>query len=153
VVINLFNVLKFTPFHSVIHIHLISLSYHILVILPSHFSSMEQMLMLVVMLIQTKGSFSPNLLPKLSAMFCHCDRHPDRMITCSGPVMMIYVVDVIVESLAVSEEHYVSAYSSHPVSDPLLIIVKHMQHKSSFDRRAVCVLIITLVEDCGEQTC
>jgi len=35
-----------SPFHTVIRIHLISLSYHILVILPSHFSSMEQMLML-----------------------------------------------------------------------------------------------------------
>jgi len=44
VVINLFNFLrhhKSSPFHTVIRIHLvfISLSYHILVILPSHFSS------------------------------------------------------------------------------------------------------------------
>jgi len=37
------------PFHSVIRIHLISLSYHILVILPSHFSSMEQMFMLMLL--------------------------------------------------------------------------------------------------------
>jgi len=46
---NLFNFLrhfKSPPFHSVIRIRLISLSYHILVILPSHFCSMEQMLML-----------------------------------------------------------------------------------------------------------
>jgi len=35
------------PFHTVIRIHLISLSYNILVIFPSHFSSMEQMLMLM----------------------------------------------------------------------------------------------------------
>jgi len=34
---------KSHPFHTVIRIHLISLSYHILVVLPSHFSSMEQM--------------------------------------------------------------------------------------------------------------
>jgi len=38
---------KSPPFHSVIRIHLISLSHHILVILPSHFSSMEQMLMFI----------------------------------------------------------------------------------------------------------
>jgi len=38
-----------SPFHTVIRIHLISLSYHILVILPSHFSSMEQMLILMLM--------------------------------------------------------------------------------------------------------
>jgi len=49
VVINVFNFFrpyKSPPFHTVIRIHLISLSYHILVILPSHFSSMKQMLML-----------------------------------------------------------------------------------------------------------
>jgi len=33
---------------AVIRIHLISLSYHILVIVPSHFNSMEQMLMLML---------------------------------------------------------------------------------------------------------
>jgi len=49
---------KSPPFHSVFHIHLISLSYHILVILPSHFSSMEQMLML--MLKQTLASLRLN---------------------------------------------------------------------------------------------
>jgi len=38
---------KSPPFHTVIRIHLISLSYHILVILPIHFSSLEQMLMLM----------------------------------------------------------------------------------------------------------
>jgi len=51
VVINLFNFFrhyKSPPFHSVIRIHFISLSYHILVILPSHFSSMEQMFMLML---------------------------------------------------------------------------------------------------------
>jgi len=37
---------KFPAFHTVIRIHLISLSCHILVVLPSHFSSMEQMLLL-----------------------------------------------------------------------------------------------------------
>jgi len=50
VVINLFNFFrhyKFPPFHFLILIHLISLSYHISVVLPSHFSSMEQMLMLM----------------------------------------------------------------------------------------------------------
>jgi len=50
-VINLFNffrLFKSSPFHTVIRIHLISLSYHILFILPSHFSSMEQMLMLML---------------------------------------------------------------------------------------------------------
>jgi len=50
VVINLFNIFrhyKSPPFHTVIRIHLISLSYHILV-LPSHFISMEQMLMLML---------------------------------------------------------------------------------------------------------
>jgi len=35
------------PFHTIIRIHLITLSYHILVILPSHFSSTERMLMLM----------------------------------------------------------------------------------------------------------
>jgi len=53
VVNNLFNFFrhyKSPPFHSVIRIHRISLSYHILVILPSHFSSMEQMLMLMLIL-------------------------------------------------------------------------------------------------------
>jgi len=34
--------------HTVIRIHLISFSYHNLVILPSHFCSMEQMLMLML---------------------------------------------------------------------------------------------------------
>jgi len=38
---------KSPPFHTVIRIHLISLSYHILVFLPSHCSYMEQMLMLM----------------------------------------------------------------------------------------------------------
>jgi len=38
---------KVTSRHTVIRIHLISLSIHILVILPSHFRSMEQMLMLM----------------------------------------------------------------------------------------------------------
>jgi len=49
VVINLFNFFSHykSPFHTVIRIHLISLSYHILVILPSYCSSMEQMLMLM----------------------------------------------------------------------------------------------------------
>jgi len=42
----LFLYYKSPPFHSVIRIHLISLTYHILVILPSYFSSMWQMLML-----------------------------------------------------------------------------------------------------------
>jgi len=48
VVINLFNFFrqyKSPPFHTVIRIHLILFSFHILVILPSHFSSMEHMLM------------------------------------------------------------------------------------------------------------
>jgi len=52
VVINLFTFFrhcKSPPFHTVVRIHLFSLSYHILVILPSHFSSMEQMLMLLLM--------------------------------------------------------------------------------------------------------
>jgi len=52
VVINLFNFCwhyKSPPFHTVIHNHLNSLSYYILVILPSHFSSMEQMLMLILL--------------------------------------------------------------------------------------------------------
>jgi len=40
------NLLHFTPLS--VRIHLISLSYHILVILPSHFSSMEQILMLML---------------------------------------------------------------------------------------------------------
>jgi len=40
---------KSPPFHSVIRIHLISFSYYILVILPSHFSPMEQMLMLMLL--------------------------------------------------------------------------------------------------------
>jgi len=44
---NFFRHYKSPPFHSVIRIHLISFSYHILVILPSYFSSMEQMLMLL----------------------------------------------------------------------------------------------------------
>jgi len=43
---------KSPPFHTVIRIQLISLSYHILVYLPSHFSSMEQMLMLLLMQIK-----------------------------------------------------------------------------------------------------
>jgi len=49
-VINFFNFFrhyKCPPFHTVIRIHLFSLSYHILVILPSHFRSVEQMLMLM----------------------------------------------------------------------------------------------------------
>jgi len=51
VVINLFNFFrpyKSPPFHTVIRIHLISLSYYILVNLSSHFSSMEQMFMLML---------------------------------------------------------------------------------------------------------
>jgi len=44
---NYFKHYKSPSFHTVIHIHLISLSYHILVILPSHFRYMEQMLMLM----------------------------------------------------------------------------------------------------------
>jgi len=46
--LNFFRHYKSPPFHTVIRIHLISLSYHILVILPSHFSSVEQMLMLML---------------------------------------------------------------------------------------------------------
>jgi len=46
VCVQLFRHYKSPPFHSVIRIHPISLLYHILVILSSHFSSMEQMLML-----------------------------------------------------------------------------------------------------------
>jgi len=52
VVINFFNflgIINLLRFHTVIRIYLISLSYHILVILPSHFSSMEQMSMLMLM--------------------------------------------------------------------------------------------------------
>jgi len=45
---NSFRHYKSPPFHTVIRIHLTSLSYHILVIFPSHFSSMEQMLMLML---------------------------------------------------------------------------------------------------------
>jgi len=45
---NLFGHYKSPPFHSVICIHLISLSYHIVVILPTHFSSIDQMLMLML---------------------------------------------------------------------------------------------------------
>jgi len=44
-VINLFKFFrhyKSPPFHTVIRIHLISLSYHILVILPSHFRSISK---------------------------------------------------------------------------------------------------------------
>jgi len=40
-------------------IHLILLSYHILVILPSHFSSMEQMLMLTLNIFIVTGSNLP----------------------------------------------------------------------------------------------
>jgi len=43
--VQLFRHYKSPPFHTVICIHLISLSCHILVILPSHFSSMEHMIM------------------------------------------------------------------------------------------------------------
>jgi len=45
---NFFRQYKSPPFHTVIRIQLNWLSYHILVILPSHFSSMEQMLMLSI---------------------------------------------------------------------------------------------------------
>jgi len=45
---NFFRHYKSPLFHIVIRIHLISLSYHILVILPSYFCSMEQILMLNV---------------------------------------------------------------------------------------------------------
>jgi len=48
---NFFRHYKSPPFHTVIRVHLISLSYHILVILPSHFSSMEQMLMLMLLVV------------------------------------------------------------------------------------------------------
>jgi len=44
---NFFRHYKSPPFHFLIRIHLISLSYHISVVLPSHFSFMEQMLMLI----------------------------------------------------------------------------------------------------------
>jgi len=54
---RLFRHYKSPSFHSVIRIHLISLSYHILVILPSHFSSMEQMLMLMLMKISRLEEF------------------------------------------------------------------------------------------------
>jgi len=47
---NFFRHYKSPPFHTVIRIHLISLSYHNLVMLPSHFSSMEQMLTLMLMI-------------------------------------------------------------------------------------------------------
>jgi len=40
--LNSFRHYKPPPFHTVIRIHLISLSYRIIAILPSHFSSMEQ---------------------------------------------------------------------------------------------------------------
>jgi len=49
---NFFRHYRSPPFHTVIRIHLISLSYHILVILPSDFSSMEQMLMLIICFLQ-----------------------------------------------------------------------------------------------------
>jgi len=55
VVINLFHFFshyKSSPFHTIIRIHLILLSYRILVILPSQFSSMGQMLMLMFMTIK-----------------------------------------------------------------------------------------------------
>jgi len=50
ILFNFFRHYTSPPFHTVIRVHLISLSNHILVILPSHFSSMEQMLMLMLML-------------------------------------------------------------------------------------------------------
>jgi len=44
-IVQLLRHYKSAQFHTVIRIHLVSLSYHILVNLPSHFSSiMEQML-------------------------------------------------------------------------------------------------------------
>jgi len=62
VVINLFNSFrhyKSPPFHTVIRIHLISLSYYILVFLPSHFIFMEQMLMIMLFFMQrSHQSFS-----------------------------------------------------------------------------------------------
>jgi len=44
--VQIYRHYKSTPFHTVNH--LISLSYHILVMLPSHICSMEQMLMLML---------------------------------------------------------------------------------------------------------
>jgi len=44
------SILKTLKHPSSIRIHLISLSYHFFVILSSHFSSMEQMLMSILML-------------------------------------------------------------------------------------------------------
>jgi len=41
---NFFRHYKSPPFHFLIRIYLISLSYHISVVLPSHFSFMEHML-------------------------------------------------------------------------------------------------------------
>jgi len=45
---NFFRHYKSPPFHFLIRIHHISLSYHISAVLPSHFSFMEQMLMLML---------------------------------------------------------------------------------------------------------
>jgi len=60
VVINLFNFFRhLSPlFHTVIRMHLISLSYHILVFLPSHLSSMEQMLMLMLLMCRLVDVFA-----------------------------------------------------------------------------------------------
>jgi len=50
-VVNFFRHYKSPLFHTVIRILLISLSFHILVILPSYFSSMEQMLICELMFV------------------------------------------------------------------------------------------------------
>jgi len=75
VVNNLFNFFrhnKSPPFHTVIRIHLISLSYHILVILTSHFSSMEQMLMLMSVLITNLRCIVICVIRQVEATHCKC---------------------------------------------------------------------------------
>jgi len=76
VVINLFNFFrhyKSPQFHSVIRIHLISLSYHILVILPSHFSSMEQMLMLTLLIVVDVDSYKNDRLLNCPGLIQNCE--------------------------------------------------------------------------------
>jgi len=64
---------KSPPFHTVICIHLISLSYHILVMLLSHFSSTEHMLMLMLIITSPLLPFTSNRGSKQVALTWHLE--------------------------------------------------------------------------------
>jgi len=131
---NFFRHYKSPPFHFLIRIHLISLSYHISVVLTSHFSFMEHMLMFTLMF----NDFTFVELPQVSSIVETYGT--DGFVRVEFPYKMVlklsrYDVQFLRSRRAFNSSHRHHQQGKHIASSPALPLHIFDDSHVTFQRR------------------